>query len=222
MDYDLLTKKIKLPVILIDNGHGVNCAGKRSPDAMKHLWNSPLYFREYSWTRKCAQGIVDVLQALGQTAFLLVKEEEDIPLSTRVERVNAYCRKYGKDNVLVVSIHNDAAGDGTTWRKSRGWSAYTTKGITVSDTLAACLYDAAEATFAPPLKVRKYTEEPKYGRDYEEGLYILKNTYCAAVLTENFFQDNKEDVAYLKSDKGLGEIIDVHVQGILNYICKNQ
>ena len=109
-------------------------------------------------------------------AFLLVKEEEDVSLKERVERVNAYCRKYGKDNVLVVSIHNDAAGDGTTWRKSRGWSAYTTKGITVSDTLAACLYDAAEATFTPPLKVRKYTEEPKYGRDYEEGLYILKNT----------------------------------------------
>lgn len=222
MDYATLTKKVKLPVILIDNGHGSDTVGKRSPDAMKNLYYSPYYLREYAWCRKCAQGIVDVLQALGQTAFLLVKEERDVSLAERVERVNAYCRKYGKDNVLVVSIHNDASGDGSSWKSASGWSAYTTKGVTESDYLAARLYDAAEDSFKSPLKVRKYTEERKTGRDFEAELYILKHTYCAAVLTENFFQDNKEDVAYLKSDKGLGEIIDVHVQGIMDYICKKR
>lgn len=222
MDASLLLKKVKLPVILIDNGHGKETKGKRSPDAMRDLWHSPFYFREYEWCRRCAQGIVDVLQSLGQSAFLLVKEETDVGLQERVERVNAYCRKYGKDNVLLVSIHNNASGNGMEWKQARGWSAYTTPGVTASDYLAARIYDAAESTFKSPLRVRKYTEEPKTGRDFEEGLYILKNTYCPAVLTENFFQDNKNDVTYLKSDKGLGEIIDVHVQGILDYICKNQ
>ena len=214
-------KKIKLPVILIDNGHGKETAGKRSPDAMKNLWHSPLYFREYEWARKCACGIVDVLQSLGETAFLLVKEEWDVSLKERVERVNAYCRRYGKDNVLMVSIHNNAAGDGSKWMNARGWAAYTTVGVTKSDYLAACLYDCAEATFKSPLKVRKYTQEKKVGRDYEEPLYVLKNTYCPAVLTENFFQDNKEDVLYLKSDAGLGACIDIHVQGIIDFIKTN-
>ena len=218
MDAPILLKKVKLPVILIDNGHGRETVGKRSPDAMQGLYFSKYYFREYDWARKCACGLVDVLQALGQTAFLLVKEDWDVSLQERVERVNAYCRKYGKDNVLLVSIHNNAAGDGSKWMTARGWSAYTTVGVTQSDYLAARLYDAAEETFKAPLKVRKYTQEKKVGRDFEQALYLLKNTYCSAVLTENFFQDNKEDVLYLRSDKGLGECIDVHTEGIINYI----
>lgn len=213
-----LDKKIKLPVILIDNGHGRETAGKRSPDAVKQLWTSPYYFREYEWARQCARGIVDVLQSLSQTAFLLVKEDWDVSLKERVERVNAYCRKYGKDNVLLVSIHNNASGDGSKWMSARGWSAYTTKGVTKSDYLASRLYDCAEETFKTPLKVRKYSQEKKVGRDFEEPLYVLKNTYCPAVLTENFFQDNKDDVLYLKSDAGLGACIDVHAQAILDFI----
>lgn len=208
---------MNFPVILIDNGHGKETAGKRSPDAVKKMYFSPLYFREYEWTRRCAQGIVDVLQSMGYTAFLLVKEEEDVPLRERVNRVNAYCRRYGKDNVLVVSVHNNAAGSGASWMTARGWSCYTTQGLTVSDHLAACLYDAAERTFNPPLRIRRYSPD-ELGEDFEENFYILQHTYCAAVLTENFFQDNKEDVAYLKSDAGLGACIDVHVQGIIDYI----
>ena len=211
-------KKIKLPVILIDNGHGRDTKGKCSPDAAKGLWTSPYFLREYEWTRKCACGVVDVLQSLGETAFLLVKEDWDVSLKERVERVNAYCRKYGKNNVLLISIHNNASGDGSKWMNARGWAAYTTVGVTESDYLASYLYDSAEATFKSPLKVRKYSQEKKVGRDFEEPLYVLKNTYCPAVLTENFFQDNKEDVLYLKSDKGLGACIDVHVQGLLDYI----
>lgn len=209
---------IPLPIILIDNGHGKDTAGKRSPDALKGLVHSPLYFREYSWTRRCAQGIVDVLQAMGRTAFLLVKEEEDVSLQERVNRVNAYCRRYGKDNVLLVSVHNNAAGKGDSWMAVRGWRAYTTRGVTASDYLAARLYDAAEKMFRKPLKVGRYSNDEETGRDYEEALYILRNTYCAAVLTENFFQDNKDDVLYLNSDEGLGACIDVHVQGIIDYI----
>lgn len=44
------------------------------------------------------------------------------------------------------------------------------------------------------------------------------HTKCPAVLTENLFQTNKEDVAYLESDKGFKTIVDIHVQGIKNYI----
>ena len=83
---------LKMPVILIDVGHGKDTPGKRSPDAVAGKLSSPLYFREFSWTRRCGQGIVDVLQAEGYTAFLLVKEEEDVPLKERTNRVAAYCR----------------------------------------------------------------------------------------------------------------------------------
>ena len=99
---------LKMPVILIDNGHGKDTPGKRSPDAVAGKVTSPYFFREFSWTRQCAHGIVDVLQAEGYTAFLLVKEEEDVPLKERTSRVAAYCRMYGTQNVLLISIHVNA------------------------------------------------------------------------------------------------------------------
>ena len=50
----------------------------------------------------------------------------------------------------------------------------------------------------------------------EEDFYILKNTKCAAVLTENFFMDNPTDMAYLMARKDV--VVKVHVEGILDYV----
>lgn len=40
---------------------------------------------------------------------LLVPEDDDIPLAERVRRINAHCLALGKKNVIVVSIHVNAA-----------------------------------------------------------------------------------------------------------------
>lgn len=55
-------------------------------------------------------------------------------------------------------------------------------------------------------------------RDKEENFFILKNTACAAVLTENLFQDNRSDVEFLLSPVGRNAIVDLHVDGIIKYI----
>ena len=55
-------------------------------------------------------------------------------------------------------------------------------------------------------------------RDYEENFYVLKHTLMPAVLTENFFMDNKEDCEWLLSPKGKLAIADIHVKGILKYV----
>ena len=204
--------------VLIDNGHGIFPLNtKCSPDVLKGLIDSPYWFREYAWCREIAAACVSVLIAQGIDAELLVPEEIDIPLQERTRRVNAACSKYGRNNVCLVSVHNNAAGDQGRWMTARGWSVYTTRGITESDILADFLIKEAEKEFLPPLKVRKYID--KYlERDYEENFYILKNTNCPAVLVENFFQDNREDVLYLKSDKGKGSCIHVLTVGIENYL----
>lgn len=204
-------------VILLDNGHGADTRGKCSPDALKNILGSPYYFREYEWAREIASACWSVLKVRGYDVRLLVPEERDIPLAERVRRVNAVCDKYGAANVILVSIHVNAAGDGTRWMNARGWSIYTTKGETKADALADHIHAVARNEFKAPLKVR--TNFDKYlQRDFEENFYILKNTKCPAMLVENFFQDNKDDVAYLKSDKGKGQCIHVITQGIENYI----
>lgn len=51
--------------------------------------------------------------------------------------------------------------------------------------------------------------------DKEENFYILKNTACPAILTENLFMDNEKDCAFLLSKEGQQVIIDMHVAAII-------
>ena len=194
--------------ILIDNGHGENTPGKRSPDGT---------LREFQYAREIASEIVRELRVKGYDAERIVRENIDVPLSERARRVNEFCGKLGAKKVLLVSVHCNAAGDGSQWMKARGWSAYTTKGETRSDRLANRLYEAAANEFdGMPLKIRKDLQDGD--PDWEENFYILRKTKCAAVLTENFFQDNKEDVEFLLSPEGRAAVARVHVKGIISYI----
>ncbi len=190
--------------ILIDNGHGIETPGKRSPDGS---------FREYAWAREVARMICDILQAEGYDAQLLVPEVEDVSLDERCCRAN----RFPKTDTILVSIHNNAAGKGDRWMGARGWSIFTTKGITQADKLADRIWRRAKETFAWPLTVRSYSTAVM-GRDYEENFYILMHSWCPAVLIENFFQDNREDVAYLVSDEGKAACAEVAVLGIKDYL----
>ncbi|WP_321479779.1 N-acetylmuramoyl-L-alanine amidase [uncultured Bacteroides sp.] len=191
--------------VLIDNGHGENTAGKRSPDGK---------LREYLYAREIADMVVYGLKKAGIDAERIVRETIDVPLSERCKRVNEVCKQLGSSNVILVSIHCNAAGNGE-WMQARGWEAYTTLGKTRSDTLAECLYTAAEKNL-PNMKMRKDLSDGD--SDKEANFYILKHTKCPAVLTENLFQDNKEDVDFLLSSKGKQAITKLHVDGITDYI----
>ena len=194
--------------ILIDNGHGVNTPGKRSPDGV---------FREYKYTREIAAAVVQHLQYRGFDAALVTPEEYDVSLRARTERVNTWCRQLGKRNVCLVSIHTNAAGNGKQWMNARGWACYTSRGQTAGDRLADCLYQAA-ALWLPGHKLRKdYSDGDP---DWENDFYILKNTLCGAALTENLFHDNSDDCLFLESDEGRRAIVALHVEGIVNYVLK--
>lgn len=189
--------------VLIDNGHGANTPGKRSPDGR---------LREYKYCREIATRLVQELKAKGIDAERIVTEEMDISLQERCRRVNAVCKKLGTKNVLLVSVHNNAAGHGQ-WMTATGWCGYVYTGAgDASRKLAQSLYAAAEKR---GLKGNRSVPKTKY---WTAGFYILKHTACPAVLTENLFQDNKEEVDFLLSEKGKQTIIDLHVEGIVSYL----
>lgn len=213
---DYNSKGIK---ILIDNGHGAETLGKRSPYSCCGI-EPCIEFYEWEWNREIANKIVEQLNGVGFDAELLVTETYDISLKERVNRVNSFCDYFGKDKVILISIHSNAAGDGSKWCNARGWSVYTSVGETKSDKLANYLYEEAEKEFAnQTLSIR--TDMQDGDKDYESNLYICKNTKCVAVLSENFFFDNIDDVKYILSDEGKASIIKVHVDGIINYIMEN-
>ena len=146
---------------------------------------------------------------------LLTPEDDDTPLSERVKRVNAYCKALGNRNIILVSIHINAAGNGSKWTTATGWSCYTCKGQTESDRLATCLYQSAIKNF-PGRRIR--TDLSDGDMDWEENFYLLQKSLCVAVLTENFFMDNHSDLEYLQSRVSKLAIVDTHVEGIIEYL----
>ena len=203
--------------ILIDNGHGIDTLGKCSPYTAYKV-KPEIDFREYKWNREISVEVVSQLMEMGYNASLLVPEENDISLSDRVKRTNKICEEYGNDKVILISIHANAAGNGLSWYTAQGWSAFTTKGKTKSDEIAEYLYAEAENNFEDR-KIRKDMSDGD--KDWESNFYIIKNSKCPAVITENFFYDNVDDVKYILSEEGKKAVIKTHVDGIINYIKNN-
>lgn len=194
--------------ILIDNGHGVNTAGKRSPKGGKY---GVLY--EWKYAREIARPLVDRLKKLGYDAELVVTEDDDVSLGERCRRVNRWCDKLGAKNCLFVSIHSNASSNCDTWQKPSGWCEFVyTKSSSASKRLAQCIYDEA---YKRGLKGNRSVPDCRY---WTANFYVLKNTKCPAVLTENMFYDNIEDYEFLLSETGRETIIDLHIDGIVKYI----
>lgn len=192
--------------ILVDNGHGIETPGKRSPDGL---------LLEWSYNREIARRVVTFLLSLGIDAELLVPEDEDISLAERCRRVNLLCSQLGTRNVALVSIHVNAAGRGDKWYNAEGWCCYTSPGQTAGDLLANHLCQAALQNL-PGHRMRfDYTDGDA---DQEAAFYILRHTACAAALTENGFMDCHRSCDFLLSDEGKAAITQLHVDGILSYV----
>lgn len=189
-------------IILLDNGHGRETPGKRSPDGR---------LMEWEYTRQLAAAIEARLLATGYNVRRIVEEAADVPLRERCRRVNEVCRTH--PHVLLISLHCNAAGNGSQWCEARGWGAYVSLNASEnSKRLARRLCEAAEL-FGQ--KVRRYAPGQPW---WPQDLAMCRDTKCPAVLTENLFQDNRADVDYLLSVEGKQALADLHVQGIADYI----
>ena len=210
----------KNTIIILGTAHRLREAGKQSPDGR---------LRECIYSREIVKEVAIKLQGYGY-AVMIDYEPLDLPynmqtpsaklerqreLAMRVNFVNEICRQSGAKNVIYVSIHVNAAGADGKWHQANGWQVCVgSKASDNSKLLANCLFDAARKK---GLKMRQPYPSQAY---WEQVLYILNNTACPAVLTENLFQDNKNDVDFLLSDEGRHAIARLHVEGIINYVEK--
>lgn len=187
--------------VIIDNGHGRETPGKKSPDGR---------LREWLWTREMAVRVETALRARGVRCERIVKEERDVPLGERCRRANAL---YAKDrSAVLVSVHVNAAGGDRQWHSARGFCAMV--GRTASSNskrLARLIYEAASAR---GLAGNRCVPKEKY---WVQGLYICQQTRCPAVLVECLFQDNREDVEVLLSEAGKTALCDAIVEGLVGY-----
>ena len=191
-------------IALIDNGHGRETPGKRSPDGR---------LREWLWTRETADILIAMLREKGIEARRIVPEERDVSIKGRCLRVNRVCAEAGKDNVLLVSLHLNAAGSGLDWREATGFTPWVAKSASDrSKRLARLLYGEAVRI---GLRGNRWMPKDRY---FTANFGILRGTLCPAVLTENLFMDNRDEAAFLTTAKGKETIAALHAEAIQAYV----
>lgn len=194
--------------ILIDNGHGENTPGKRSP-----LWPDGTRLFEWQYTREIAMAVEHLLRKEGVDAERIVREDLDVPLSERCRRVNEICREVGSQNCLLVSIHCNACNG-----KARGWEVHTYLGQSKSDEYATVFWNTAKELLDTKSRMRgDWTDGDP---DWDSNFAILRDTKCPALLTENLFMDEEDDCRFLLSPEGRRTIVAIHVTSILKILKK--
>lgn len=203
-------------ILILDNGHEQSVLpAKRSP----YFDDGKTRLEEWAYNRVIVNKLAEVMRAEGVEVRITVPEKiQKIGLTVRANRANkiiAPAKKEGK-TCLFISVHVNAAGSGK-WMNAKGWSCFTTKGKTISDAFATKLYEAAHEVLDPMgKKIREDWSDND--PDWEENFTVIKKTNCAAVLTENFFMDNKEEAEWLLSEEGISTVVEIHRRGILKYI----
>ena len=193
-------------VVILDAGHGKDTPGKCAPDKSLYEWQ---------FNREIVAMLCERLYGLEHVqTVILVPEEHDVPLKERVRRVNTIVHdaKIAGKECLLISVHVNAAGHGT-WKTSSGWSVWVSNNASEKSKQFAQI--AYREAVSMGLQGNRVVPKENY---WTSNFYILKNTPCPAVLTENMFQDNHEDVAFLKSEEGKEKIVELHVNEIKKYM----
>ncbi len=202
---------------IIDPGHGgmVNrqyvTTGKRSP---KFDDGSQLF--EGVNNRDIAKRLVTAMEQEGIKCIDIVASEQDVALVTRVERANNLSRT---KPCVYISIHSDAAGDGSNWHQASGMSVYTSVGQTKSDEFAQLVIDELQDNFKDTVKWR--TDSSDKDEDKEENFYVLKNTNCPAILCELGFHTNKEEATKMLTADWKNKVVVSIIYAIKKFELKN-
>ena len=205
MKYHLTDSKT---LVILDNGHGIDTPGKRSP-----IWSNNTQLFEWKFNRDIVDYIIQYLEVANISYVKLVEESQDISLKDRVDRINSiYKENKDKYKVYLISVHGNAADNAPT---ANGIEVFTSIGETKSDIIAEVFYEKLKNL---GWKMRP-NRSNKGGK--EENFYILKNSHCPAILTENGFYTNEEEYKKMLDFYWQKEIALAHYKAIQDIEFKN-
>ena len=175
----------------IDAGHGVNTAGKQTPDGIK----------EWNLNDKVRDKVVALLSEY-DCEIIHTDNDEGVTDESLSYRVNKYLNA-GVD--VFVSIHHNAfTGQ---WNNATGVEIFTDKNCTDADKkLAECIYE----------KLVKYTGLRGRGIKKENWAVINQNK-IPAVLVEGGFMDGSNDYKVITSDVGQTSYAKAIADGIIEF-----
>lgn len=191
---------------VLDCGHALTTAGKRSPDHK---------FFEYEYNRIIGRRVAERLNemGIGYCFTYPIDEPYDLSLTSRANVANKMAKEKGAGNVLFISIHSNAAGNGKDWKNAKGWSVWTTKGETKSDKYAEIFWEEARKVCSRYNRTtRQDTSDGDH--DWESNFTVIFKTICPSILIEEFFYDNEEEMHWLLSEEGKSACTEIIINAI--------
>lgn len=174
-------------LVILDNGHGKETKGKRSP-----VWPDGSQLLEWEFNRNIVSRVTTLMELAGLPCVKLVPEMSDVPLTERCRRANELY-DWNKGHCFLISVHANAGG-------GSGIEVYTSRRETRADAIAFEIFNQLDEEFGGewPMRADWADGDP----DKEEDFYILSRTKCPAVLVELFFMDNEKDCRFIMSGEG--------------------
>lgn len=183
----MATKKIAL-----DCGHGLNTAGKQTPDGIK----------EWLLNDKVRDKVVSFL-APYDCEIIHTDNNEGYTDESLADRLNRYLKEMVD---AFVSLHHNAfTGD---WNDATGVELYTDNNPTNEDLrLADCIYG----------RLVNYTKLK--GRGIKKAAFkVINQNTIPAVLCEGGFMDGTNDYKYITSDEGQTAYAKAVAEGLIEFL----
>jgi N-acetylmuramoyl-L-alanine amidase len=185
----------------LDNGHGINTPGKRSP-----VWDDGSQFFEWEFNRDIVARVANFCSKRGLQYHILVPEHRDIPLRARIKRANDIYMK--NRNSVLISVHADAYE----LNVGHGFSIYTSPEDDKSDRIANMFFPFYVEEF-PEHRARMDLSDGD--ADFEQPFAILEKVKCPAILLENFFYTHEVESKLLMTNEFRQRIANTIIKGML-------
>lgn len=177
-----------MALFVIDAGHGPNTAGKRCYKAF-----DPNETREYELNSRIADYVVDLLDTYGHMGIRVddVMGNVDIPVSQRVSKANTY-----HNAKAYIAIHHnadpDTVDDDGVNDKARGITVFHYP-TDADKARAQRMYEL----LIEETGLKGNRANPVVGT---KEFCVIRETRMPALLIENGFMDNKDDVSIILTD----------------------
>ena len=186
----------------LDNGHGINTAGKRSP-----ILEDGRQLLEYSFNRDIVRRIAEYLDEFGIDYFITMPDPNTgNALEERVARANNEPSEKPK---LFLSVHANAAP-----APFGSWCTPSISGIETWFYHTSARGRKMAAIFQKHLVNRTGFKNRYIKSRPANQFFVLRKTGMTAVLTENGIYNNKEECKRLLSDEVRNEIAYAHFLAI--------
>ena len=189
-------------LIALDNGHGLNTAGKRTPkwtDGTTSIYTRKNFMHEWEFNRGVVKRLKTELERNGFRVLEVSPTEDDTPIRTRCSEANV------ADADIFVSVHANAL--------SNVWNDRV-KGI---ETLTSGKGDSLR--LGTIVQKHMVNDTGLVNRGLKDGkwLGVVKGTKMPAVLVEGGFMDNPHEARLLNSNEYREVIAKALAKGICEY-----